>query len=584
MLLEVAEKRLCLSIMVSKISRIQILSVGVCTFALLIIVRLFFLQVVHGEAYSQSANKQYVRPAGGVFDRGSIYFTEKNGDLRSAATVRSGFILAINPTLVTDNQKYFELLNKIVELDKAEFLKKSAKKGDPYEEVAHRMTQEEADKVLALDLPGVTTVRERWRFYPGDSLASHTLGFVGWGDDGIQAGRYGLERYYQDSLSRGEEKLYVNFFAEAFGNLSKTVFDNDSGESDIITTIEPSVQNALEVAMQKVKDSWDSSFTGGIVMDPNSGAIYAMTHLPGYDLNNFSSVKDPEIYRDPIVENVYEFGSVVKPLTMAAAIDSGAVTPSTTYEDKGFLQIGPDRISNFDKKGRGVVTMQEVLSKSLNTGTTFAMQKMGHNTFKKYMLSYGLDEKTGIDLPDETSGIVTNLDSKRDIEYATASFGQGIAITPIEMIRALASVVNGGYLVTPHLARAHVYKDPVERTKEIVYEKGAQVLKPETSETLQKMLTTVVDTSLLNGSMKLEHYRVGAKTGTAQIPDPTGGYYSDRYMHSFFGFFPSYDPKFIIFLYNYYPKGVDYASHTLTEPFFNVAKFLISYYDIPPDR
>ena len=566
------------------ISRIQVLSIGITCFAVLIIVRLFFLQVVHGEDYTENAEAQYVRPATGVFDRGAIFSTERSGELRSLATVRSGFILAINPKLIKSASGYYDKLSAVATIDKDEFLKKAEKSDDPYEEVAHRLTQEEADGVLKLDLPGVTTVRERWRFYPGDALASHALGFVGWGDDGIQAGRYGLERYYEDSLSRGEEKLYVNFFAEAFGNLSKTIFHNTEGESDIVTTIEPSVQNALEVAMAEVKEDWSAEFTGGIIMDPHTGAIYALVHMPGYDLNNFSKVKDPEIYRNPIVENVYEFGSVVKPLTMAAAIDSGSVTPETTYDDKGFLQMGPDRISNFDKKGRGVVTMQEVLNKSLNTGTTFAMNKMGHSAFKKYMLNYGIAEKTDIDLPDETSGIVTNLNSKRDIEYATASFGQGIAMTPIEIVRALASVINGGYLVSPHLARARIFHEPLEHEKEITYPEPKQVLKKETSETLQKMLTTVVDTSLLNGSMKIEHYRVGAKTGTAQIAAPDGGYYSDRYMHSFFGFFPSYNPKFIIFLYNYYPKGVDYASHTLTEPFFDITKFLISYYDIPPDR
>ena len=186
-------------------------------------------------------------------------------------------------------------------------------------------------------------------------------------------------------------------------------------------------------------------------------------------------------------------------------------------------------------------------------------------------------------MPNETYGLIQNLKSPRDVEYATASFGQGIAITPMATVRALAALGNGGKLITPHIATKIEYQDGT--FKDIVYPEGDQVFKKETSEEISRMLTTVVDKALSHGTQKQEHFSVAAKTGTAQIANPNGGgYYDDRYLHSFFGYFPSYDPQYLILLYTVEPKGVKYASETLTEPFMELTKFLLNYYNVPPDR
>ncbi len=562
--------------------RIRVVSFFIFFFALILVAKLFFLQVLRGSAYVERADRQYATPAGDIFDRGSIFFKRKDGELFSAATMVAGYKIAIKPKELKDEIATYEHINAIVPLERESFMEKASKKNDPYEEVAQKLSKGSADAVALLALPGVYIYKEKWRFYPGADMAGNTLGFVAYKGNDF-SGRYGIERYYNDVLSRKDESLYVNFFAEVFSNISDSIFKDETKEGDIVTTIEPATQHMLEGELDAVLAEWQSDAVGGIVINPKDGSIYAMSVRPGFDLNDFSQVKDPLMFANPLVENVYEFGSVVKALTMAAGLDAGAVTASTTYNDKGYMVINKAKINNYDFKGRGVVPMQEVLNQSLNTGVVYVMEQMGKDHFAEYMESYGIGEKTGIDLPNEISGLIQNLKSPREIEYATAAFGQGIAFTPIEATRALAVLANGGTLITPHVAESIRYQDGT--SKQIEFPAGRQVLKKETSEEISRMLTVVVDKALLGGTVKQEHYSIAAKTGTAQMAREDGkGYYEDRYLHSFFGYFPAYDPKFLIFLYNINPKHIDYASKTLTTPFINMTKFLLSYYDVPPDR
>ncbi|MDC1205666.1 penicillin-binding transpeptidase domain-containing protein, partial [Candidatus Pacebacteria bacterium] len=329
-------------------------------------------------------------------------------------------------------------------------------------------------------------------------------------------------------------------------------------------------------------EKWESTLTGGIIINPKTGEIYALDAVPTFNSNDRRG-DEISYFRNPLVEDVYEFGSIIKALTMASGLDSGAVSAGTTYYDSGKLELDTFTISNYDGKGRGTVNMQEVLNQSLNTGVAFVVDTMGKKRFRDYFLGLKLGSEAGIDLPNEAYGLVENLNSPRDIEYATASYGQGIALTPIAATRALSALGNGGTLITPHIATAIEYQDGT--VKEITFPQGTQIFKEETSEEISRMLTVVVDEALRGGTVALPNYSVAAKTGTAQIPDSeNGGYYKDRFLHSFFGYFPSYDPDFLIFLYTVEPKNIRYASETLTEPFMELTKFLINYYNIPPDR
>ena len=562
--------------------RIRLVASTVLFVALILIVKLYLVQVVRGDTYAERAERQYVRPTQHLFDRGSIYFQNKDGSSYGAATINSGFTLVINPKKLAEIDATYKQIHSLWPIDRDSFVAK-ASKDDQYEEIAKRVDKETGAKISALKIPGVSLVRDQWRVYPGGNIAAQAVGFVGYNGD-VLDGRYGLERFYQETLRRDSDKSYVNFFAEVFSDIGKVVDEEADLEGDLVTTIEPSVQMRLEQVLGEVQNKWSSDLSGGIIMNPKTGEIYAMGAVPTFDPNHFQKEKDLRVFSNPLVENVYEMGSIIKPITMAAGIDAGAVTADTTYVDTGSVTADAKTLYNSDKKHRGVTTMQDVLNKSLNTGASFVVQKMGKQAFKEYLLRFGFDEETGIDLPNESRGLLkTLIESPRDIESYTASFGQGIALSPIATVRALSALGNGGYLPNPHVVKEIEYKIGI--TKKLSYPDGRQVLKPGTSEEISRMLVELVDTALRNGKVKLEHYSVAAKTGTAQISQGgTKGYYADRYLHSFFGYFPAYEPRFIVFLYTVYPKKVDFASETLTEPFFDLTNFLLHYYEVPPDR
>ena len=500
------------------VGRIRVLTSLVVLAVLIIAGRLYVLQIMEGDSYARRADAQFIATQDPLLDRGSIYFTDKDGNQITAATLE----------------------------------------------------------------PVASSTGDHQRYYPGGSLAAQEIGFVAYNNDNTQKGRYGLERYYDEVLSRGGD-TYANFFVQLFGGI-KTALEGGQGSGDLITTLEPTAQAELERTLADYTTAWHPELSGGIVMDPKTGEIVAMAVSPTFDLNSFNTQTDPLVYANPMVEDVFEMGSIMKPITMASGLDSGAVTPDTTYDDTGCITVDTKQICNYDLKARGVIPMQQVLSQSLNVGASFVATTMGQATMRDYFLNhFKLGDETGIDLPGEVHGLASNLNGTRQVGYDTASFGQGIAVTPIEMVRALAVIANGGYLVTPHLGKAIAYDTGV--TRALGWGEPQQVLKPETAVEMSRMLTTVVDQALANGKDKLEHYSVAAKPGTAQSANPAGGgYYTDRYLHSFFGYFPSFDARFVVFLFSVYPKGAPYASTTWAPPFHALTQFLINYYNIPPDR
>lgn len=521
--MKVGNKKAGFEINFPKDGRIFFLIFIVSVVYIVFIVRLVDLQIFKYDQYKKEGEDQYSVLQEDNFNRGKIYFSKLNGDPVIAADVKEE-------------------------------------------------TKKSGDKEIVL----------RNRIYPLKDIGAKVVGFVAYVDH-LRKGVYGIEKYYDDILSRDSSKRYTNFFAEIFGGMPGNITsDISKREGDITLTIDIEAQQYLHNILASTQKEWNSDKIGGIIMDPNDGRIIAMEELPSFDPNNFNDVKDISLYKNDMVSGVREMGSIIKPLTMAAALDAGVVNENSFYTDTGSVMLNGRKISNYDGGARGYVNVQEILSKSLNVGTVYLVKLLGQERFQDYFKNYGFGKETGIDLPSEAAGLVDNLSSMVFVDSATSGFGQGIAITPIQTITALAALGNGGKLVNPYVVDSITYTDG--EVKKIIPDEPEQILATSTSERVSRMLVKVVDTALLNGKYKMQHYTVGAKTGTAQMVAPNGKYYDDRYLHSFFGYFPAYEPKYIVFLYHTYPKGAKYASATLSDPFFKIVDFLISYYGVAPDR
>ncbi len=340
-------------------SRIRILAICMIVLFGALSVRLFYVQVLHSGYYKARGLGQYIAGRQESEPRGTIYFSRQDGTLISAATMNSGFVLAISPSSITDAESVYSRITALYPIERSLFDEKMAKKNDPYEEIAHRVPKSVADKIQEAKIPGVYLARELWRNYPGGSRAAHVLGLVAHLGD-YEEGVYGLEKVYEKELAPPGQHSTINPFAAAFRQL-------DSGSDsrhDIVTTLEPEIQVALEKTLTDVQTMYSSEGVGGIVIDPKTGAILAMAYTPSFDPNTPSTASSEGAFLNPAVSRVYEFGSVIKPLVVAAALDIDVINEKTTFNDTGSIKVGVETIHNFDNKGRGIVTIKEILGQS----------------------------------------------------------------------------------------------------------------------------------------------------------------------------------------------------------------------------
>ena len=325
-----------------------------------------------------------------------------------------------------------------------------------------------------------------------------------------------------------------------------------------------------------------------IIMEPQSGAILAMCSWPNYDPNNYNDVEDINIYNNPVVFGAYEPGSIFKPITMAASLDQGKVEPDTTYYDHGQIEITgwPKPISNSDFESHGahgMVDMNTVLVESLNTGAIYAMKQAGDKVFAEYVKEFGFGEKTGIELATENAGDIRNLTVKKikPIDSAVASFGQGITTTPLQMITAYAAIANGGVLVKPYLVRKIINADGSESITQPKQIK--RVISERTSLLLSAMLVNVVDNGHATHAGVDGHY-VAGKTGTAQVASKDKKGYGDKTIHTFVGFAPVEEPKFVMLVKLDDPKSVDFAASSAAPLFGELAEFMLNYWQVEKER
>lgn len=553
------------------LKRIRFLSIFVVLIFCGIVARLFMLQIADHAVYAERASRQQGASRPESVARGGIFVSKKE-DLISIATTQEGWLLAVDPRKITNAEELYKKLSETITLtlSKEEFMRRASKKNDPHEVIEHHIQASARRSIESLGLSGIEFLPERWRTYPAGDFAAHAVGFVN--ADG--AGQYGLERAYNRDLDEAQPREFSFFAAEE-------PTGGPEGAS-LVLTLDAGVQAKAEEVIRNVQKTFNAQSAGVLVIRPKTGAIVVMAAAPSYDPNTYAKVKNISVFSNPLVENLFEMGSVVKPLTMAAAVDAGTVSEESSYVDVGKREIDGYTIENFDGKARGKVPVQEILSQSLNIGAVHLMEALGKDRFRDYMRAFGLDQKTGIDLPNEATGNLKNLESTRLVEFATASFGQGISMTAVEFARALSSIANGGFLVNPYLVEEMRAPDGSVVFKHTPSQ--SRVLKEETSKTLTRMLVEVVDKKLAGGKGKIPGYSVAAKTGTAQIALKEGRGYSDEFMHTFFGYGPAFSPEFFVFMYLERPQGIRYASESLTQPFRDIMQFLFSYFEVMPDR
>jgi cell division protein FtsI/penicillin-binding protein 2 len=437
-------------------------------------------------------------------------------------------------------------------------------------------------KKKELTITGLGFSERSYRFYPEGNIGANLLGFVGYVGD-KQKGRYGLEEYFDQELAGKPGSIKIERDAKG-----KAIIINDreyqkaEDGSDLILTINRSIQF---MACQKLNEAVARHGADGgsvIIMEPKTGAVLAMCSSPDYNGNNYQAVKNIKDFTNPAIFSQYEPGSIFKIITMAMALDQEKVTPQTTYNDTGQVVIGNYKIENSDHKSNGAQTMTQVLEKSINTGAIFAMRKVGPDLFSDYVKKFGFGEKTGIELEGESKGDIKNLTKKPvgELYAATASFGQGLAITPIQMALAGLAIANNGILMKPYLVKEIIKPDGAKIQTQpktvgrVISEKAAIIL--------GGMMVNVVE----NGHGKqaaVEGYYVAGKTGTAQVPKK-GGYAANEHIGSFVGFAPVSDPKFVMLVRIDQPRDVAWAESSAAPLFGELAKYMLNYWQVPKER
>lgn len=513
---------------------------------------LYEIQITKGSSYLAQAEAQAGAASSEASRRGMIYFTDKDGSKVPAALNKSFNEIYAVPKEIVDVQEATHQLSLALGVPAEDLESKLSDKKSQFSSVYKKASDEAVSKIQELDIKGIYAKQSPDRFYPFGTTASHIVGFVG-PDDKLNAevGRYGLEKFYNGYLSGadGDENL-------------------PSGE-DLVLTIDPNIQRQAEQTLDKLIKDTGSPSGSVIVEDPQTGKILAAASFPAYDPNIYSTF-GLKNFLNPITEAIYEPGSVFKIFTMAAGIDTGKITPDTSYYDSGSVVISGKKISNWDLKAHGKVTMTNVIELSLNTGTAFAVKTMGSSILTSYIKKFGFGEKTNIDLPGELNGNVSRLVPKAPaIAFATAGFGQGVSVTPIQLISAVSAIANGGKLLEPHLNS----KTPTKIVREI--------MKPETAKAVTKMMISAVDKA---GVAKIDGFTIAGKTGTAQIPDFKKGGYSDRVTDTYVGFGPTVNPKFVALIkVDDLPQEL-LAGTTVVPAFKDLGQFILHYYDVSPDR
>jgi cell division protein FtsI/penicillin-binding protein 2 len=571
----------------------RITAIGVMILALIGVIglRLLYIQVIKHKTYAAQATNSQSRKFAIPAQRGQIYAYD--GDQTVPLVLNETFkVVYADPSLIKNKNKVAKEVAAAIGGSVADYEKKLKTKGS-YVILAQKVPASAGDKLKKRDLLGVGISDQVYRTYPEGDLAAQILGFVN--SDG--AGQYGVEGFMDkelggvDGLRQVKTDTKGNPIAIA-GSVDRPATDGKS----YVLTIDRNIQAQAEYSLAEGVKNVGAKSGSVIIMDPNNGAIKAMANYPTFDPGDYAKIKDYSVFSNSAIASQFEPGSGFKMFTMSAGLDSGKVKPDTTYTDTGEVELDGYTIKNSSDKKWGVQNMADVIEKSLNTGVIFVLRSLGGNPeditlagkklFYSYVQKYGFGKPTGIQQSGEAAGAVNQPSrvSGNDVNYANMTFGQGISTTMIQMITAASAIANGGKLYQPQLV-AGVKEGEVVKpfTPKVV---NPQVISKQAAANTVTMMESVVQGKYGSGyKARMPGYTVAGKTGTAQIPNANGrGYREDKNIGTFIGFAPSKSPKFIMMVRINEPNVSGFAESTTVPVFADIAKWLVTYMQIPPSQ
>jgi cell division protein FtsI/penicillin-binding protein 2 len=560
--------------------RASLIFILIFIFGATIIGRLFYIQILKHDDYLALAKGQQVLFESISPNRGDIFVQDKNKGFYILATNKDSIRVFAIPKEIFNKEEAAEKLSKIINLEKDKILEKLKREENAMVLIKEDLTKNEEQSIKDLKINGIYSDNKKLRYYPENEFCSNILGFLG--GEGI--GQYGVEAFYDEEL-RGQEGL-IKGEKSSRGDL--VFFDSKKSSLpeegfNVVLNIDFYVQLKAEELLKKAKEDLDIENGQIVVMDPKTGKIMALASFLNFNPNEYSKY-DFSVFINPVSQKIFEPGSVFKPITMAIGLEEGKITPQTTYVDEGFVKVGTERISNYDKRVYGECTMTEVLEKSINTGAVFVEEKIPHDVFLAYIKKFGIFDKTNIDLQSEVFSNNEELKKGYELNFVTAAFGQGVEMTPIQLVRAFSVIANGGKLIKPYLTDSIIKKngESIDIQSEV---QNPSVISQSTASKVTAMLVSVVENGF-GKKAKVPGYYIAGKTGTAQASWSSLGIskagYSDKTVQSFIGFAPAFDPKFLILVKLDNPKAKT-AEYSAVPIFHDLAKYMVDYYQIPPD-
>ena len=540
--------------------RIKIVLVVIMFVFLLIVLKVFYVEVVQYKKLNTLASGVWSRNLPIEADRGRIYTIDGEIVAGNLTTTSLVFI----PNQIKNKDIVASKISEILGVDKSKIEEHLYKKSmmERVHPEGRRLSYEVADKIEALNFDGVYLLKESKRYYPNNEMLSHVLGYVGIDNQGLS----GLELEYDDVLTG--EAGSIQYFSDAKGNnlnRSSVYVEPDDG-LDIYLTVNYDIQSSIERELDNIVLKYNPEGAWAIAMDPNSGQILGMSSRPNFNPNSYQEYDTETINRNMAIWASYEPGSTFKILTISAAINEGKVDLlKDTFYDGGSVNVDGARIKCWKKGGHGAQTFLEVVQNSCNPGFVELGNRLGKETLFSYIRDFGYGKKTGIDLNGEATGILFDLSKVGPVELATTAFGQGVSVTAIQQVAAVSAAINGGTLYKPYIVKRVVEKETGQIIKDI--DKTVvrdNIVSSDTSEKVRMALESVV--SLGTGrNAYIDGYRVGGKTGTAQKVN-NGIYMTGNYIVSFIGFMPANDPKIVVYLAIDNPKGVTQYGGTVSAP------------------